>query len=128
RKEWMACVGECEFQPGEDVYLALDLSNVVDLTALIMGSAGQTRVKAYLWKPEDRLKEHGNRDFGSASDRYTQWGRGGHLLASSGRSITMAAGPNQIIELYQTYNVLGLAYDRYAISDLLRVFDELAFA
>jgi phage terminase large subunit-like protein len=128
RKEWMACAGEAQFQPGEDVYLALDLSNVLDLTALVMGSAGETtRVKAFLWKPEERLREHGNRDFGSASDRYTQWVREGHLLASPGRSISMAAVANQIIELTRTYNVLGLAYDRYAIRDLLRVFDELAF-
>jgi phage terminase large subunit-like protein len=84
-------------------------------------------VRAYLWKPEDRLKEHGNRDFGSASDRYTQWVREGHLLASPGPSISMTAVANKIIELTQTYNVLGLAYDRYAIRDLLRVFDELAF-
>jgi phage terminase large subunit-like protein len=129
RKEWMACVGPATFQPGESVYLALDLSTVIDLTALVMGSGGEkTRVKAFLWKPEDRLKEHGNRDFGSASDRYTQWVREGHLLASPGRSINMTAIANQIIELTQTYNVLGLAYDRYAINDLLRIFDELSFA
>jgi phage terminase large subunit-like protein len=129
RKEWMACAGEAQFQPGEDVYLALDLSNVVDLTALVMGSAGErTRVKPFLWKPEDQLKAHGNRDFGSASDRYTTWVREGHLLASPGPSISMTAVANQIIELSQTYNVLGLAYDRYAIRDLLRVFDELSFA
>jgi phage terminase large subunit-like protein len=129
RKEWMACVGPAEFQPGEDVFLALDLSNVVDLTALVMGSAGEkTRVKAFLWKPEDKLREHGNRDFGSASDRYTQWVREGHLLASPGPSISMTAVANKIIELTQSYNVLGLAYDRYAIRDLLRVFDELDFA
>lgn len=128
RKEWMQCVGPATFQPGEDVYLALDLSNVIDLTALVMGSAGErTRVKAFLWKPEDRLKEHGNRDFGSASDRYTQWVRDRHLLASPGRSINMRVIAEQVIELCQSYNVLGLAYDRYAISDLLRIFDELAF-
>jgi phage terminase large subunit-like protein len=128
RKEWMACAGAAEFQPGEDVYLALDLSNVVDLTALVMGSAGErTRVKAFLWKPEDRLREHGNRDFGSASDRYTQWVREGHLLASPGRSINMAVVAQQVIELYRTHNVLGLAYDRYGMSDLGRVFDELGF-
>jgi phage terminase large subunit-like protein len=40
----------------------------------------------------------------------------------------MTAVANQIIELTQSYNVLGLAYDRYAIRDLLRVFDELSFA
>ena len=128
RKEWMACCGPAEFTPGEDVYLALDLSNVIDLTALLMVSAGEkSRVKAFLFKPEDRLKEHGNRDFGSASDRYTQWVKAGHLLVSPGRSINMAVIANQIIELYQTYNVLGLAFDRFAINDLLRVFDEMAF-
>ena len=129
RKEWMACAGAADFTPGEDVYLALDLSNVIDLTALLMGSAGdKTRVKAFLWKPEERLKEHGNRDFGSASDRYTQWMKEGHLLASPGRSISETVVAQQIIELAQTYNVLGMAYDRYSMNNLLRVFDELAFA
>ena len=128
RKEWMACAGAATFQPGEDVYLALDLSNVVDLTALIMGSAGErTRVKAFLWKPEDRLREHGNRDFGSASDRYTEWTKQGHLLASPGRSINKAVVARQVIELCQSYNVLGMAHDRWGMDDLLRVFDDLQF-
>src|SRR5215467_3021041 len=42
RAEWMACVGgigACEFAQGEEVYLALDLSSVLDLTALVMGAA-----------------------------------------------------------------------------------------
>jgi phage terminase large subunit-like protein len=128
RKEWMACVGPAIIQTGEDVYLALDLSNVIDLTALLMVSAGvKSRVKAYLYKPEDRLKEHGNRDFGSASDRYTAWVKQGHLLASPGPSINMTVIAQQIIELCRQYNVLGLAYDRYAINDLLRIFDQLEF-
>jgi phage terminase large subunit-like protein len=128
RKEWMACAGAAGFSPGEDVYLALDLSNVVDLTALVMGSAGErTRVKAFLYKPEDRLREHGNRDFGSASDRYSEWAKQGHLLASPGRSINKAVVARKVIELCQTYNVLGMAHDRWGMDDLLRVFDDLQF-
>ena len=128
RKEWMACVGPAEFEAGEEVYLALDLSTVIDLTALVMGSAGEkTKVKPFLFKPEDRLKEHGNRDFGSSSDRYTQWVRDGHLLVSPGPSISLHVIANQIIELCRTYNVLGMAYDRARMADLLRVFDELEF-
>ena len=71
--------------PGEDVYLALDLSNVIDLTALLMGEAGeQDAGESLLYKPEDRLKEHGNRDFGSASDRYTQWVKAGTFIGVAG--------------------------------------------
>jgi phage terminase large subunit-like protein len=36
KDEWFACQGEAEIAPGEDVYLALDLSSVDDLTALVM--------------------------------------------------------------------------------------------
>ena len=39
RAEWMACAGEVEFADREEVYLAIDLSSVVDLTAVVMGSA-----------------------------------------------------------------------------------------
>ena len=47
RAEWMACIGPAEFVEREDVYLALDMSAVVDLTALVMGSAGEkTRIQA----------------------------------------------------------------------------------
>ena len=37
RAEWFACAGEPMFEDGEAVYLALDMSTVVDLTALCMG-------------------------------------------------------------------------------------------
>jgi phage terminase large subunit-like protein len=128
RREWMACVGPAEFTDKEEVYLALDMSAVVDLTALVMGSAGEiTKVKPFLWKPEDLLAEHGNRDFGSGNDRYSQWHKEGHLLVSPGRTIDPAVVANKVIELWQTYTVLGLAYDRWRIADLLREFDRLGF-
>lgn len=129
RAEWMACVGEAEFADKEEVYLALDMSAVVDLTALVMGSAGDvTKVQAFAWKPEDLLREHSDRDFGSGNDRYVQWHKAGHLLTSPGRSIDPAVVAMKIIELCKQYKVLGLAYDRWRIADLLREFDRLGFA
>jgi phage terminase large subunit-like protein len=35
RAEWMACKAEVILRDGEEVYLALDLSSVADLTALV---------------------------------------------------------------------------------------------
>jgi phage terminase large subunit-like protein len=126
RAEWMACVGDAVFFDKEDVYLALDMSAIVDLTALVMGSAGdQTRIKPFIWKPEELLAEHSNRDFGSGNSRYVQWRNEGHLLISPGRSIDPAVIALKVAELVNTYNVLALAYDRWRIADILREFDRI---
>lgn len=129
RKEWLACAGPADFAEKEEVYLALDMSAVVDLTALVMGSAGdKTKVKAFVWKPEDLLKDHSDRDFGSGNNRYGEWHKAGHLLVSPGRSIDPAVIAAKVAELYGRYTVLGLAYDRWRIADLLREFDRIGFA
>jgi phage terminase large subunit-like protein len=128
RAEWMACAARAEIPEGAEVYLGLDMSAVVDLTALVLGTAGEkTNVRAFIWKPEELLKEHSDRDFGSGNARYVQWHKEGHLLVSPGRSIDPAVVALKIIEIWKTYKVLGLAYDRWRIADLLREFDRLGF-
>lgn len=133
RKEWMACAAPkaapVVFEEKEEVFLALDMSAIVDLTALVMGSAGdKTKVTPFIWKPEDLLKDHSDRDFGSGNNRYGEWHKAGHLLVSPGRSIDPAVVANKIAELVNTYTVLGLAYDRWRIADLLREFDRIGLA
>jgi phage terminase large subunit-like protein len=126
RAEWSACAGNVAFMPGEDVYLALDLSSVIDLTALMMGSLSDpVRVQAFFWKPLDHIEEHSQRDFGTASRRYAEWVQQGHLRTSPGKSIDPQVIAMFIAELTQTYNVRGLAYDRWRINDLLREFDRI---
>jgi len=128
KKEWMACVGDARFEKKEKVYLALDMSAVVDLTALVMAGDGEkTKVQPFIWKPLELLKDHSDRDFGSGNSRYVEWHKDGHLLSSPGRSIDPAVIAAKIIELWQTYEVLGLAYDRWRIADLRREFDHLGF-
>jgi phage terminase large subunit-like protein len=126
RAEWFACEGPAQFEDGEDVYLALDLSSTTDLTALMMGSAGErTRVQPFIFKPDDLLREHSNRDFGTGNHRYVEWRDQGHLLVSPGRSIDPQVVALKIAELCQRYNVLGLAYDRWRIDNLLKELDRI---
>lgn len=126
RAEWMACAGAAEFRPGEDIWLALDMSATVDLTALVMGSADdKTRIKAFIWKPGDLLKDHSDRDFGAGNARYSEWAKQGHLLTSPGRSIDPAIVALKIGELQKQYKVVGLAYDRWRMAELLREFDDI---
>ena len=122
RDEWLACQGQAEFEDGEAVYLALDLSSVNDLSALVMVAADDTdRVRAFLWKPEDVLEQHGMRD----NVDYRAWRDAGHLLTSPGPTIDPAVIAMKIAELLDAYTVLGLAYDRWRIDALVKELDRL---
>lgn len=126
KAEWMACVGDATIELGEEVYLGLDLSSVIDMTALVMGSViDPARIRPFFWKPAAHIEEHSNRDFGSASNRYVEWVREDYLETSPGRSIDPAVVATRIAELTQEYRVLGLAYDRWRMDDLLREFDRI---
>jgi phage terminase large subunit-like protein len=61
------------------------------------------------------------------SKRYQEWEKAGHLAYSPGKSIDPSVVALAIAELVQKYNVLGLAYDRWRIEDLLREFDRIGF-
>lgn len=129
RPEWMACVGECEIEAGEKVYLALDLSSVDDLTALIMVTAADpARVQPFFWKPRDTIIDQSKRDFGAGSHRYMEWADEDHLRLSPGKSIDHAVVATFIGELHQRYRIQGLAYDRYRMSDVRREFDRIGLA
>jgi phage terminase large subunit-like protein len=129
RAEWEACIGEAEIEECEEVYLGLDLSSTVDLTALVAVSASDpARVQSYFWKPRDTLREHSFRDFGSGDHRYLEWHSRGHLFTSPGRAIDPGVIASFIAELYRRYNIRGLAYDRWRCDELLREFDRIGLA
>jgi phage terminase large subunit-like protein len=129
RAAWMACIGDASFKPGEEVFLALDLSNTLDLSALLMGSADDVaRVQPFFWKPADQLTEQSFRDFGSGNYRYLEWEKAGYIATTPGRSIDRSVIAKTIAELASYYRVRALAYDRWRIDDLLREFDRIGFA
>jgi len=126
RAEWMACIGDCEIADGEEVYLGLDLSSVLDLTALVVGTASDPcRIQAFFWKPREYLLDHSHRDFGSGNSRYVEWLHAGHLSVSPGRTIDPAVVAMKLAELYQRYRIKGLAFDRWRVDDFLRELDRI---
>lgn len=129
RREWAACAGDAVLVDGEDIYLALDLASVNDLAALVAVSAGdESRVAAWMWKPEHWLREHSNRDFGSGNWRYEEWAAAGYIEASPGKTIDHEVIARRIAELTGRFNVLGMAYDRWRIENLLKEFDRIGLA
>jgi phage terminase large subunit-like protein len=98
----------------------LDLSAKVDLCALVGVSVdNRSRVQSWFWKPADYLEDHERRD----RVPYALWAAQGHLEAIPGRSIHPRVVAQRIAELSDRYEVVGLAYDRWGIQNLLREFD-----
>lgn len=122
RAEWEACRATGPLlEPGERVYLALDLSATTDLTALLAVSADDgDRVAAWFWKPGDMIAEHEKRD----RKPYTLWVREKWIEAPPGRAIDYSFVAHQIGELVGRFEVLGLAYDRWRIEQLLQRLSE----
>lgn len=111
-----------DFEEGEPVYLGLDMSLRTDLTALVAASAGQqSRAKANFYKPEDHLADHGDRD----RQPYAIWRKQGWLTATPGRSVDPKWVAHRIAEIHRRNPVVGLAYDRAYISELLRCLSEI---
>lgn len=113
-----------DFAPKEEIYLGLDMSKTTDLTALLGVSAHEnSRVKGWYWKPEGYLEEHTKRD----RTRYDVYAKEGMLLTSPGRVINPRDIAVKIIELCESYTVLGLAFDRARMAEVLRYFADQDF-
>jgi phage terminase large subunit-like protein len=128
RREWLACAGDARIEPGEEVFLALDLASVNDLAALAMVSAhDRDRLKVWMWKPDGVLRDHSDRDFGHGNWRYEEWAKAGWLETTPGRVIDHGVIADKIIWACKTYRVIGMAYDRHKIEYLMRELDRKNF-
>lgn len=129
-RDWTSCaVGYRRWEDAERIWLALDLSSVNDLTALVGVADGpDDRIMPWFWKPEAHLREHSNRDFGSGNWRYEEWLKAGYLRTTPGRTIHYGTIARHISELFARYRVLGMAFDRWRMADLMKEFDAIGFA
>lgn len=122
RAEWDGCKGDAQISPGEGVYFGLDLSGKTDLTALVGVTAGETdRVIAYFWKPQDLLADHERRD----RVPYSLWARQGFIRTTPGKSIQYSFIAQELAEISRRHEIIGIAFDRYRIHDLLAAMDAL---
>ena len=117
--DWRACADkDVQFEDGEDVILALDMSSVADLTSLTAiscASLDETRVAQWFWKPSDHIEQHTKTD----RFRYDVQAKNGNLLLCPGRTIKPMMVAAKIGELSRRYNVRALVYDRWRIEELL---------
>lgn len=122
RAEWVECQTDeelTELTQGKRIYLGLDLSATTDLCALVAISADSyDQVRSWFWKPLDLLDEHERRD----RVPYRAWVHAGYIDATPGRSVDYSYIAGMIAELREEYEIIGIAYDRWRIENLLREF------
>ena len=122
RLEWMGCQGDAGIEKGEELYLGLDLSGKTDLTALVAATAGiNERVRAWFWKPADTLTDHERRD----RVPYTVWRKQGHIETTPGRAIQYDWIAARLAGILTDYAVVGMAFDRYRIDDLMNAMGKI---
>jgi phage terminase large subunit-like protein len=122
RAEWMACKGDAEIEHGSEIYLGLDLSGKTDLTALVGVSNGnQEKVKAWFWKPQESLIDHEKRD----RVPYTVWKNQGFIETTPGRAIQYEWVAERLAQIVKDYIVIGLAFDRWRIDDLMNAMSKI---
>ena len=108
---WKAC---CEpALPLDDVpvYGGLDLSEVADLTCLVLiGSRfGKWQVHPTFWLPAEGLAERATADRAP----YDQWYRQGHLQLTPGKTVSYEYVAHHLRGLFDRYNIQTIAFDRW---------------
>jgi phage terminase large subunit-like protein len=102
--------------PLHDIYGGLDLSEVNDLTALVLVSPhkGKFDVDCTFWLPEEGLIERARRD----RVAYDLWAEQGHLKTTPGRSIEYSYVAERLVSMIRTHKVRKIAFDRYNMRHL----------
>lgn len=113
RSIWEENGGAPEVRPGDVVYGGLDLSQVSDLTALVLTSEDGGVLPTF-WLPGEGLEEK------SRVDRvpYDVWAEGGFLETTPGRSIEYEFVAHRLREVFQEYQVAAMAFDRFNMRHL----------
>lgn len=102
---------------GMTFYGGLDLSEVGDLTALVLigkRQDGKWGVHPTFWLPERNLVEK------SVADRvpYDQWAAEGYLTTTPGNTVKYEWVANVLRDMMSTYDIRKIAFDRWNFSHL----------
>lgn len=112
RSVWESCGDPpIESFEGLPVYGGLDLSEVNDLTALVLIAPheGRWHVQPTFWLPGEGLYEKARKD----RVPYDVWHEQGHLETTPGRSIEYEWVAHHLRDLFERYDIRKLAFDRW---------------
>lgn len=117
--DWRACGADIDFESlkGKRCYLGLDLSSTTDLTALAAYFPDSHDLLLWFWKPKEGLDEAERLDHVP----YKTWVRQGFIETTPGRAIDKAFVVHQLGEIAGSYDVEGVAFDRWGMKEVERI-------
>lgn len=126
---WKSCDAEpAPFDKDTEVYIALDLSAVKDLTcAVAIGKRPQDKVWSCVpsfWMPQVGIVER------SKQDRvpYDIWADKGFLEATPGKAVDYAFAAKWLFDMCQDFNVKKIGYDRWGFKHFRPYLIEAGFS
>ena len=108
---------------GQYVYGGLDLSSVSDLTALVLATPDGD-VHPTFWLPGDGLSEKARND----RVPYDLWADNGLLETTPGRAIEYEFIADHLRHVFDTCNVVAIAFDRYNMRHLKPWLEKVGFS
>jgi phage terminase large subunit-like protein len=117
RALWQSCGAVPKELKGLPVYGGLDLSEVSDLTALILGAELESvwQVHPTFWLPGEGLVEKSRRD----RTPYDVWAKQGHLIAIEGaKSVEYQYVAQHLWMLFNELDIRKIAFDRWNFKHL----------
>jgi phage terminase large subunit-like protein len=117
RSVWDSCgAPPLPFPDGVQVWGGLDLSAVHDLTALVLVGCvnGVWQVHPTFWLPEVGIREKSQRD----RVQWDQFHKEGGLELTPGKSVDYEWVAQILFDLFQKYNIVKIAFDRWRFEHL----------
>lgn len=117
RALWQSCGAVPKDLKGLAVYGGLDLSEVADLTALVLGGLSESiwQVHPTFWLPGEGLTEKARAD----RTPYDVWAKQGHLIAIEGaKSIEYEYVAKHLWMLFGELDIRQIAFDRWGFKHL----------
>lgn len=99
---------------GQACYGGLDLSSTRDLCAFSLWFPDTGRLLTWHWVPNDTIGARVERD----RVPYDRWADDGWMERTPGRATDRVAIARRLADVRQSYNVLGIAFDRWRFEDL----------
>jgi phage terminase large subunit-like protein len=114
---WKACGGPVGSLAGLMLYGGLDLSEVADLTALVLigWRDGKWHVQPTFWLPSEGLSEKATVD----KLPYDLWRAQGFLQTTPGRTVAYEHVANHLRGLFGHYNIAKIGFDRWNMRHFL---------
>lgn len=125
---WEACQGEVDEAAlkGKPCWLALDLSNKNDLTALaaVWDMGDRLYAKVWYWTPREGLLDRSRED----ATPYDVWVGEKQLVAVPGPVIEKSYVAQEVARIRSVHDVKALAFDPAGIDDFIKACGEIGLA